>query len=150
MNIYFCEDCVDIQKAKEEILKRHFSCDNYLIEYLPNGQPILTKDGEQSGYISISHTDNTLVMAFADKPVGIDIERKNRKISSKVCDSIEKWTRREAYGKYLGVGINKEVLSAKLPDKIINTFYHGEYVVSVCSEEYNEGIETLIDNAIFE
>ena len=150
MKIYFCKDCVDIQKAKEEILKRHFPCANYLIEYLPGGQPILTKDGKQSGYISISHTDDTLAIAFCDKPVGIDIERKSRKISSKVCESIEEWTRREAYGKYLGVGINKEILSIKLPDKIINTFYHGEYVVSVCSEEYNEGIETLIDNALFE
>ncbi|MBD5101083.1 MAG: hypothetical protein HDT29_07580 [Clostridiales bacterium] len=150
MKIYFCKDCVDIQKAKEGILKRHFPCDDILIEYLPSGQPILIKDGEQSGYVSISHTENTLVIAFADKPVGIDVERKSRKISSKVCESIEEWTRRESYGKYLGVGINKEVLSAQLPDKLINAFYQGEYVVSVCGEEYNEGIETLIDNASFE
>lgn len=150
MKIYFCEDCVDIQKAKAEALKRRFPCDDISIEYLSSGQPILTKDGEQSGYISISHTYNALVMAFGDKPVGIDIERKSRKVSAKVCESIEEWTKREAYGKYIGVGINKEVLSAQLPDKIINTFYHGEYVVSVCGEEYNEGIKTLIDNASFE
>ena len=150
MKIYFYEDCVDIQKAKAEALKRCFPCDDISSEYLSSGQPILTKDGEQSGYISISHTDNALVMAFGDKPVGIDIERKSRKISSKVCESIEEWTRREAYGKCMGVGINKEVLSAQLPDKLINTFYQGEYVVSICGEEYNEGIETLIDNASFE
>ena len=150
MRIYICEACKDIQKAKEDLLKRRFPSGECSIEYLPSGQPILAREGKQAGYVSVSHTDDTLAMTFADKPVGIDIERKDREVSSRICDSIEEWTRREAYGKFLGVGINKEILSATLPDKLINPVYFGEYVVSVCSEERAEGIETLIDNCLRE
>lgn len=150
MKIYICENCSNFQKTKEAILKRHFLSDGNLIEYLPSGQPILTKEGRQAGYISISHTDNTLVMAIGNKPVGIDVERKSRKISSRICPSIEEWTKREAYGKFLGLGINKEVLSAVLPENLINTFFYGDYVIGVCSEERSESIQTLIDNVLFE
>ncbi|MDE5991314.1 MAG: hypothetical protein K2H36_07010 [Clostridia bacterium] len=147
MKVYIKERCADIQKAKTELLRAHFCGDkNYEIRHLQSGRPILVCAQEEVGYISISHTDDTLIIAFADKPVGIDIERRSRKVSPKVCGSIEEWTRREAYGKWLGVGINKEVLSAQLPDNIINTIYYGEFVVSVCGEEVVDG-ETVIDNS---
>lgn len=148
MKIYVKESCSDIQKAKDELLKLHFSDGkDYEIQYMPNGKPILVRGREQAGYISISHTGDTLVMAFSDKPVGIDIERRNRSVSPKICGSIEEWTKREAYGKWLGVGLNKDVLSATLPDSIINTFNYGEYVVSACGEETKDGAQqTLIDN----
>ena len=150
MKVYINERCSDIQKAKEHLLKEHF-CDGrkYEIQYLASGQPILICDKEQAGYISISHTDDTLAIAFASKPVGIDIERKDRKVSANICDSIEEWTKREAYGKMLGIGINKEILSAKLPDDIM-TFICGEYAVSVCGNERVDGIITLIDNRLCE
>ncbi|MDE5616787.1 MAG: hypothetical protein K2I78_03270 [Clostridia bacterium] len=147
MKIYIKTDCADIQTAKSELLKRHFSCDGYAIGYLQNGKPIIVCGQEQSGNISIAHTDKTLIMAFSDKPVGIDLERLERKISSKIGVSIEEWTQREAYGKWLGVGINKEILTAPLPNGMINTFYYGDYVVSVCSEERADE-QTLIDNMI--
>ncbi|MDE6614753.1 MAG: hypothetical protein K2K24_04510 [Clostridia bacterium] len=150
MKIYFCKHSADIQKTKESLIKRQFQNDNYQLEYLPSGMPIIVKDGRQAGYVSISHTDDTLIMAFSDKPVGIDIESKNRKVSTKICGSIQEWTRREAYGKFLGVGINKEVLAEQLPDDKINTFFHGDYVVSMCSEEGVESVQTVIDNALDE
>ena len=146
MKIYIDKSCADVKKSKELLIKRHYPDKNYSIERLSNGKPIIISDGKEIGCVSISHTDGVLVMAFSDKPVGIDIERYDRKISFRICGSIEEWTKREAYGKYTGEGINKEILNMRLPNDIIKTFNWLDYIISVCCEEQIEGIETLIDN----
>ena len=132
---------------KERLLQRYAQWgEKYSIEYLPSGQPTLMLDGRQSGYISISHTKDALVMALSDKPVGVDIELSERS-TSRIGMDIKEWTKYEAYGKYLGVGINREVLRAVLPKELIKSFRHGEYVISVCGEGELEAVETLIDKA---
>lgn len=145
MKIYINTQCSDMGKAKEFLLGK-FCGSDYSIEYLPSGKPELVCDGARAGHVSIAHTDGALVMAFADKSVGVDIERSDRRISAKICPSIDEWTKREAYGKWLGVGINKDTLDANLPKELIKTFICGEYTVSVCCEESIEEIVTLIDN----
>ena len=75
--------------------------------------------------ISLSHKDERLVVAVSDKPVGIDIERLCDKPSYyQIADNyfaepvargdvegfFRSWTRREAYGKMLGVGLNRAIM----------------------------------------
>lgn len=87
-----------------------------------NGAPYLVHDEH---YISLSHKDNVLVIAVSTAPVGVDIERLEYKPSHDCIarryfedeapqgDShafFRAWTRREAYGKWLGVGLNKTVM----------------------------------------
>lgn len=87
-----------------------------------------------SGDISISHTENIIVIALSDYKVGIDIERKNRKISKELT-SIENWTQKECYAKYLGSGITRELLNSVPPADLITTFEYGDFILSVCSED---------------
>ncbi|MDE6189918.1 MAG: hypothetical protein K2G37_06550 [Clostridia bacterium] len=146
MKIFINERCSDMRAAKEFLLKEFSKSGKpYSIKYLPSGQPTLILDGKPSGYISISHTGATLVMAFSDKPIGVDIELRDRK-TSRIGMDIENWTKCEAYGKYLGVGINKEILKADLPQELVKTFKRGEYVVSVCGEGELEEVVAFIDN----
>lgn len=86
------------------------------------------------GDISISHTENIIAIALSDYKVGIDIERKNRKIS-KALTSIENWTQKECYAKYLGCGMTRELLNSVPPADLITTFEYGDFIISVCSED---------------
>lgn len=87
-----------------------------------------------SGDISISHTGNIIAIAISDYKVGIDIERKNRKISKELI-SIENWTKKECYAKYLGCGITRELLNSVPPADLITTFIYGDFILSICSED---------------
>ena len=100
---------------------------------MSNGAPQLICGGKPDGYVSVSHTDGVLAVAFSDDKVGVDIERADRKVSPKVCKSIEHWTAIEAYAKWTGEGLSKDLLSQRLPKDIVSTREWGEYVVSVCS-----------------
>lgn len=87
-----------------------------------------------SGGISISHTKNIVVIAVSDYKVGIDIESKDRKISKELI-SIENWTQKESYGKYLGCGLSRELLNNPLPSDLITSIEYGDIIISVCSED---------------
>ena len=93
------------------------------------GAPYLEDDPH---YISISHKDHRLVIALSDSPVGVDIERMEDKptlyciarryfpeqIEEGDCTSFYRsWTRREAYGKLLVVGLSMKVMGTDMrPD----------------------------------
>ena len=125
MKIYINKRCSDISQAKKFLIELNFGTDkNYCLEYSDNKKPNLVCDGKQAGFISISHSDGTLAMAFSDKPVGIDIERKDRKIS--VCQNIEEWTKIEAYCKYTGEGLSKKAVSMKKKKAITGVVGIGE------------------------
>lgn len=95
---------------------------------LQSGQPTL-----ENGYISISHTEKVLVIAISDKKVGIDVENKNRKVH-KFDFSILEWTRYEAYAKWSGKGINRQLFETSLPCDIIKTLDVLEsYYVTICT-----------------
>lgn len=138
----------DIEKAKRLIFTRHLCCesDNYSIVRTAKGQPLLYKDGAECEKISISHTDNMLAVAFANCSVGIDLERKDRIVSERICTGIEEWTRYEAYGKWLGEGISKSLLKRQLPKDLLRTHTVGEYFLSVCSKTDSPDIISVIDN----
>lgn len=125
------------EQAKEYIIseysklrKKHFE-----LRKLPSGQPLLMHNGKKYGFMSITHTEDIMAIAFSRCKIGIDIEHKDREISSKVAKSIEEWTRKEAYGKMLGVGINKAILTLELDDKQIKSYRLGEYILSVSSKD---------------
>lgn len=55
--------------------------------------------------ISASHTDGVILLALADVPVGIDVEREDRKVPESMR-SIYNWTAYEAKRKMTGEGIS--------------------------------------------
>lgn len=123
------------------------------------GKPFLNNN--QSFYFNISHTHNMIAVAISNNPVGIDIENlKNANIGiakryfnadeieyinvySQDANKrfIEIWTKKEAYLKFLGVGLNKSLKSFNVFDnEIFNHFYtitYGSYVVSTYLSESN-------------
>lgn len=120
------------------------------------GKPYLA-NGEI--HFSLSHGGKCVAAAFDRAKVGVDVERKGRENPEKIserffhpdehayvknsgCDStafLEIWTKKEAYLKMLGVGLNVELKSfCVLSDALsgnIRTVDLGGYVLSVCSEK---------------
>lgn len=136
----------DLQNAKNRVLdeyaktcKRHVSTDR-----LSNGKPVLLLDNKREGDISVSHTKNCLVVAISEEKVGIDIELKERHISPTICKNIKEWTQYEAYGKYLGTGISKELLNKELPEELITSFEWGDYIISLASNDKKVDIIKLV------
>lgn len=105
-------------------------------------------------YFSLSHSGNFVALAISDKEVGIDIEKLrpakdnliNRVCSQNEIDAIsnsenphikftEIWTKKEAYLKALGTGIDRELTSIDTTDKNLNftTEVTDEFIVSVFS-----------------
>ncbi len=148
IKIYLIE-YVDIAKAKQAILQTYSQEHDgmrYSIDHADKGRPLLKREGERYGEISVSHTANMLAIAFSDMPIGIDLEKRDREIDKRVCDSIEHWTRYEAYGKWLGEGISRKLLKGQLPDKLLRTRIIGDYYLSICSESDEPDSITIIDN----
>ena len=143
ISVYLIE-YTDLQQAKEKILSRYSNLkgETYSLDYLPTGAPQLIANSKQKGHVSISHTDGVLAMAFSNNTIGVDIERADRQVSPKVCESIDKWTRVEAYAKWTGLGLSREILN-NLPDDMIITKEYGQYVISVCSKAKDFEIITL-------
>ena len=107
------------------------------------GAPYIENDPH---YVSISHKDDYLAVAVSDSPVGVDIEKIEAKKShmriarryfgEKVEDAegfFRGWTKREALGKRLGVGLTQEVMLRTIEGDTIeldgDTVYFDEYVV---------------------
>ena len=135
ISVYLIE-YTDLQQAKDRILLEYsrIKGNTYAVDYLPSGEPRLIANSMPNGYVSIGHTDGILAMAFSDSKVGVDIERADRQVSSRVCESIEKWTRIEAYAKWTGRGLSREMLAMHLPDELITTKTYRQLIVSLCAD----------------
>lgn len=135
----------NLQQAKQKVLDRYSQIKGeiFSIEYLPSGAPQLISQGMRRGYVSVSHTDGLLAIAFSDVNVGIDVERADRTVSPKICDGIERWTAIEAYAKWTGNGLSKDIIGQQLPADMIYTKLWREYVISVCSQCRNIEITEL-------
>ena len=123
-----------------------------LIEYTEKGKPFISYG---SPFFNISHTDGCIFIAISDREIGIDAEVK-RAFDSKVADryfsqaentyvsaAVDKdvaytriWTRKEAYVKYTGEGIDlSRFREVDAFDERIATFsVENKYTLSVCSD----------------
>lgn len=139
--------------AKEKIAEE-FSLDkkDIIFSVTQAGKPYCKS--HRDIYFSLSHSGNFLALAISDRDVGIDIEKiRNAKESlvSRVCCDNEKkmifsdeypdkkfteiWTRKEAYLKALGTGIDRELTSIDTTDENLKftTQITDDFIVSVFS-----------------
>lgn len=122
-----------VDETLERVLGKKVS-----MEKSASGAPYLEGDDH---FVSLSHKDNRLVLALSTKPVGVDIERLQDKpsyfrIAATYFDEpieegdvegfFRSWTRREAFGKLLGVGLNREVMALNMKQDRLQ--YNGEVV----------------------
>jgi 4'-phosphopantetheinyl transferase len=134
------------------------------------GKPFLV--GYPYFCFNISHTRNALAVAFADCPVGVDLER-IREIDMGIANRFftqsesvyisqtndpdsafyEIWTKKEAYIKWVGKGLSIPLRSFSVVDEPIChgliTHRHSDYIISVCSEpnskfEFSQMVEEQI------
>lgn len=104
-----------------------------LFDYGTNGKPYLK--GRELQF-SLSHTDGAICAAFSDdKEIGVDIERRDRRVSESLykrvlCDEerlclkskldfLRFWVQKEAFLKRLGIGITRDlrgINTLELPD----------------------------------
>ncbi len=115
-----------------------------------SGKPFCKSHGEI--YFSISHSGDFAAVAIGEKEIGIDIEHlKNptEKLIDRVCSEEEKnlifssenkekifteiWTKKEAYLKALGTGIDRELKSVDTTNLNFLTENHGNFILSVFS-----------------
>lgn len=118
------------------------------------GRPYFINHGEID--MSISHTDGMIAVAVSrGKKIGIDVEkvhRINKKIVDKYYLESEKkmiydgnqdyetgviiiWTKKEAYSKYIGTGLTRELLKTDLTKRSDVSFFlerQKSYIISIC------------------
>ncbi len=140
-----------------------------LIEHEKSGKPYLKNFPDF--HFNISHSDNTVAVAFSDSPVGIDIEKLspvNFKVAKRFFSDIEVnyinnhinsqlafyeiWTAKEAYFKRSGKGIDRDFRRISVTDsnisKNIKTFEKNGFVMSVCCNSTNEIIIKNFENLL--
>lgn len=129
------------------------------------GKPYLA--GATDFHYNISHTKNAVAVGVSKEPVGIDVEKirdykmklANRFFCEEEVNYIEKetenapkhfyeiWTKKEAYVKWVGKGLSIplnsfDVFDCALPCRP-EAVQVGGYIVSVCGNEYSEGISVV-------
>ena len=139
--------------AKEKIAEE-FSLDrkDVVFSVTASGKPYCKSHREI--YFSLSHSGNFLALAISDRDVGIDVEKireaKESLVNRVCCDNEKKavfsnsdpdkkfteiWTRKEAYLKALGTGIDRELASIDTTDENLKftTEINDDFIVSVFS-----------------
>lgn len=126
MKVYF----YNREKATDEYIRESVGNPEAKVLRTPKGKPYF----ENGPFVSVSHTDDLVVVAVSGSNVGIDAEKtdrevkKQQEITQKYFTEKEKeyantrekfleiWTKKEAYGKFTGEGIGdigKDVFSHK-------------------------------------
>lgn len=126
MKIYFYKR----EKATDEYIRESVGNPEAKIYRTAKGKPYL----ENGPFVSVSHTDDLVVVAVSKNNIGIDMEKKDREIkkqeelAEKYFSQKEKeyattkerfleiWTKKESYGKFTGEGvahIGKDTFSHK-------------------------------------
>lgn len=153
-----------------ELLNEYFGRSIKISKTLQGAPYIVDNDKN----ISISHKNNCLVVALSDKAVGVDIEKiyqkeshikiAKRYFTSKEIDYITAperffilWTRKEALGKLLGVGLNSTTIAIETVKNSVSFenkkyFFQSnlsileDYCITVASEEKNVEFCIRIDS----
>lgn len=129
------------------------------------GKPFIK--GMKDFHFNISHTKNAVAVAFSLNEVGIDVE-KVREFDEKIVKRFftenekhyvlsgqknanqrffEVWTKKEAYVKYLGDGLNMsmrsfDVLSPEIANNLI-TYIKEDYILTTCTEQKYEDFKII-------
>lgn len=150
-----------LQKIAAEILLAYSLKQSLPLEYklLKNGKPYIPT----LPFFNISHSDNFVVCAVSNKEVGVDIEKISRmktglsrhimspreyensqtvsgaRLQNLLC---EKWVRKEAYLKMLGVGLRRKMTELTfvgnelVGESAFSRVYELEgYLISFCRSE---------------
>lgn len=149
MNIvYILSNEIDAYGFLESVLKEKFNIKMPEIKKGPHGKPYF--QGTDI-HFNISHSGDFKVLAIAETPVGVDIEKVRKadlRVAKRFCENeynyitqkdsehrfFKVWTKKEAYLKYKGTGLRGGLDSFdvfSLPEDI-NTFRFKEYFISVC------------------
>ncbi len=101
--------------------------------------------------VSLSHKDSRMAVALSDRKVGVDIERiEDRDSHYRIAATyfgetvpdgdciafFRAWTRREAYGKLLGVGLTPQIMRLDLGADSLDTPEGRVYFVEKRVDEY--------------
>ena len=144
------------------------SKDEIQIIRAPNGKPYI-KDGDL--HFNLSYSEEIYIIAISNHEVGVDVEKLSTAVNidlivKKYFSEEEKkymnvgknkylrirrfyelWTRREAFVKYLGTGITNDFkfldLSKKIKGLNIESFFYGNYVISICVPDKIEHINVI-------
>ncbi len=135
------------EKAYEFVLNKAFKKLNKKPKIIKLGKPYL--EGFPDFQFNISHSGDLCAVAFADCPVGVDIETHrevNLKIAERYFSKREKdyvnnnisffyvWTRKEAYLKMLGIGLKGLSGCDVLENRNIKTVQKENFTLSVCCD----------------
>lgn len=131
----------------EELLKEVFKEFNITDEIIYNEykKPYLKNN---SYFFNLSHSNNVTVCALSDKEIGIDIEAitMKEKIIKKICNENELkqiknaddftkiWTKKEAYVKYVGIGLSYGLENVDTTKLKFTTKKYKDYYISIYEE----------------
>ena len=139
---------------------RAYGLNNCELSFCANTYEKPALEGYPEFHFNISHTHNAITVAMNDAPVGIDVEQIRQESvgiaehfftpqeqqyiyqseNDKDMRFFEVWTKKEAYVKYTGRGLSLPmntfcVINGNSAGKLLHSFHHDNYVVSVCSDE---------------
>jgi len=175
------EYCQELPKPKKQhaagqyLLRQALGYDAY-------DQAVFGKNEHGKPYIighpihyNISHSGQYVVLVTAEMEVGVDVQEKRAARMESVakrffaeeewqavseCESEEEkrdlfyriWCRKEAYGKYLGIGLSNNLLGSNVLEKLENIKFHDleiieNYQISICSRK-GENLEKIV--SVFE
>jgi len=155
------------QVAVKLIIQKEFGIEINQISIVNDdlGKPYI--EGHENIFFNISHTHNVIAIAFSDNKVGVDIEKETEnsvgiakrffteeeyeyivEISEEPMKAfLEIWTKKEAFVKYLGLGLRKPlddfcVVNDSLKDKFL-TLQRENCVVSYYDGNNKDGVEII-------
>ena len=143
-NLYIEKNISSKDYLKKVLKKYHIEYDIFYNEY---GKPYL-KNNEL--YFNISHSKDYTVLVTSDKEIGVDIQylTYNEKTRDRICTEEERkkvktdldftkiWTKKEAYIKKIGIGLEygmKNVDTTKIDN--IDIYKKDGYIIAICYEK---------------